>query len=91
MSLRGNPDGMNAVCEQSEWDAMELAKPGHYQLIQKDIASEGAAERLARGTSGDAVKRQSRETVARLPNKPMPVSPSPGEHSLTCQNDQPTQ
>ncbi len=91
MPLRGNPDGMNAVCEQSEWDLMELARPGQYQLIQKDIPSEGAAERLARGTSGDPVKRQSRETVARLSNKPMPVDPSHGEHSVSCQNDQPSQ
>jgi len=89
MSLRGNPDGMNAVCEQSEWDALELAKPGHYQLIQKDIASEGAAERLARGTSGDPVKRQSREKVVPLSDKPMPVAPSNGEHSVSCQNGQP--
>ena len=67
---------MNAVCEQREWDALESAKPGQYQLIQKDIASEGAAERLARGTSGDPVKRQSRETVRRLANQPIPVDPS---------------
>ena len=91
MSLRGNPDGMNAVCEQSEWDAMELTRPGQNQLIQKDIPSEGAAERLARGTSGDPVKRQSRETVARISNKPMPVDPSHGEPSVSCQNDQPSQ
>jgi hypothetical protein len=73
MSLRGNPDGMNAVCEQSEWDALELAKPGQYQLIQKGIASEGEAERLARGTSGDPVKRQSQKILAQLANKPKPV------------------
>jgi hypothetical protein len=91
MPLRGNPDGINAVCEQSEWHAMELAKPGQYQLIQKDIASEGAAERLARGTSGDSVKRQSRETVTRLSNKPIPVDSSNCQHSVSCQNDQPTQ
>jgi hypothetical protein len=71
VAVRGNPDGMNAVCEQSEWDAMELAKPGQHQLIQRDIASEGEAEKLARGTSGDPVKRRSREeTVAQASNPP---------------------
>ncbi len=57
-TLRGNADGMNAVCEQAEWDAMELAKPGQQTLIRGGIASEGEAERLARGTSGDPVKRK---------------------------------
>ena len=43
----------NAVCEQSEWDALELAEPGVHTLIRGGIASEEEAERLARGTSGD--------------------------------------
>ncbi len=63
MAVRGNPNGMNAVCEQSEWDAMELAKPGQHELIRRDIASEGEAEKLARGTAGDPVKRRSREEI----------------------------
>jgi hypothetical protein len=45
---------MKAVCEQSEWEAMELAQPGYRTLIQAGIANEAEAERLARGTSGDA-------------------------------------
>jgi hypothetical protein len=45
---------VNAVCEQAEWDAMELESPGHYTLIQAGIASEPEAERLARGTAGDS-------------------------------------
>ena len=64
MTIRGNPDGMNAVCEQSEWDTMELAQPGQHKLIQAGITSEGEAERLARGTSGDPVKRRSKQEVA---------------------------
>ena len=48
--------GMNVVCEQSEWDALELARPGHHTLVQAGIASESEAEKLARGTSGDALK-----------------------------------
>jgi len=46
--------GMNMVCEQGEWDALELAQPGKHKLIRTGIATEGEAERLARGTSGDS-------------------------------------
>jgi hypothetical protein len=59
MTVRGTPDSRNAVCEQGEWDALELAQPGLHQLIRAGIASEGEAERLARGTSGDPTQRRS--------------------------------
>ena len=55
--LDKKPEAMNVVCEQREWDAMELARPGHYKLVRAGITTEAEAERLARGTSGDA-KRQ---------------------------------
>jgi hypothetical protein len=48
MTLHGKQVGVNAVCEQAEWDAMELCRPGYHQLIQSGIANEGEAERLAR-------------------------------------------
>jgi hypothetical protein len=48
-----NRQGINVVCEQNEWDALELAQPGKHKLIRTGIANEGEAERLARGTSGD--------------------------------------
>jgi hypothetical protein len=54
MIIDKKPEAMNVVCEQGEWDAMELARPGHYKLVRDGIASEAEAERLARGTSGDA-------------------------------------
>ena len=57
MTIHGKESGMNAVCEQSEWDAMERAQPGHHKLIQAGITNEGEAERLARGTAGDPPKR----------------------------------
>jgi hypothetical protein len=57
MTLHGKAEGMRAVCEQTEWDAMELARPGYHKLIRQGIASEGEAERLARGTSGDPKPR----------------------------------
>ena len=52
--LDKKPEAMNVVCEQGEWDAMELARPGRYKLVRAGIATEAEAERLARGTSGDA-------------------------------------
>ena len=57
MTLHKNPGGVNAVCGQSEWDAMELARPGYHKLLQAGITNEGEAERLARGTAGDAKAR----------------------------------
>jgi len=60
MTLHGKPTGMNAVCAQGEWDAMELAQPGYHTLVRAGIASESEAEKLARGTSGDAKPRQPR-------------------------------
>ena len=57
MTVHGKETGINAVCEQSEWDAMERAQPGHHKLILAGITNEGEAERLARGTAGDPAKR----------------------------------
>lgn len=49
----------NAVCEQAEWDAMELAEPGVHALIRGRITTEEEAEKLARGISGDDYRRRS--------------------------------
>jgi hypothetical protein len=48
MTVPGKLTGMNAVCEQSEWEAMEKAQPGYHTLIKEGIENEGEAERLAR-------------------------------------------
>jgi hypothetical protein len=53
MTIHKKPTGMKAVCEQSEWDAMELARPGYHVLIRGGIASEVEAETLARGQPTD--------------------------------------
>jgi hypothetical protein len=58
MTLHGKADQVNAICEQSEWDAMELARPGYHTLVQANILDESQAERLARGTTGDAKSRR---------------------------------
>jgi hypothetical protein len=53
MTLQGKKEGVNAVCDQAEWVAMELARPGFHQLIQSGIANEGEAERLARSAQSE--------------------------------------
>ncbi len=60
---KGVVSGPNAVCELAEWEAMERARPGCTSVVQTGIADEAVAERLARGTSGDAVPRISRVKV----------------------------
>jgi hypothetical protein len=54
VNIDGRTAGRNAVCEQREWDAMGPARPGCYTLVKSGITNEAEAERLARGTSGDA-------------------------------------
>ena len=48
MTLRKGP-GIRAICEQSEWDALERARPGYHQLLLANIACEVEAEMFARG------------------------------------------
>jgi len=48
MTIRERAGKNCAVCEQSEWDAMDLARPGYHQLIRGGIATEVEAEILAR-------------------------------------------
>jgi hypothetical protein len=48
--------GMKVVCEQGEWDEMERARPGRHSLVREGIMCESEAEKLARGTSGDALR-----------------------------------
>jgi hypothetical protein len=42
------PQGMKAVCEQQEWDAMQLSQTCRHTLIRAGITNEGEAEQLAR-------------------------------------------
>lgn len=55
--VNGQAVGPKMMCEQAEWAALELARPGANQLIKSGITNEGEAERLARGTAGDPVPR----------------------------------
>jgi hypothetical protein len=49
-------DPVKVVCEQTEWEAIELRRPGENTLIQAGFASEGAAEKAARGEPALAPK-----------------------------------
>jgi hypothetical protein len=51
--MKGQATEINVVCEVGEWEAMQAAHPDSITLIRYGIASEGEAERLARGKSGD--------------------------------------
>lgn len=51
---------MKAVCEQSEWEAMELGRPGFNTLIQSGIATEGEAEKVARDEPAQVSQKSAR-------------------------------
>jgi hypothetical protein len=53
MLARGCPDGLRGVCPQDEWEDLIRALPGRLTLIQEHMSSEGQAEQLARGRSGE--------------------------------------
>jgi hypothetical protein len=54
-AIRGKATGLAAVCDQGEWEAMELAVPGGQTLIKAGIATEGEAEQFARATPATPV------------------------------------
>lgn len=60
LSENGKADQRNVVCGREEWDAMQASRPGCHTLVQADIHNEGAAEMIARGTSGDPKVRKTR-------------------------------
>ena len=74
MTLSKGAVGGNVVCEQREWDALELARPGFHTLVRAGIATEQEAEKLARGTAGDTPIRQAgRKVNSAAPVVALPV------------------
>jgi hypothetical protein len=53
MTVKGKPNGLSAVCDQGEWEAMERTQPGYHKLVRAGITNEGEAERLARAGPPD--------------------------------------
>jgi hypothetical protein len=41
-------EGMTAVCDQGEWEAMEQNQPGRRTLLKGGFATEGEADQFAR-------------------------------------------
>ena len=70
LTLPGGKVVGNVVCEQSEWDEKELARPGYHTLVRAGITSESEAEALARQSSGFApvvpphIRQQARAAAA---------------------------
>ncbi|HEY2250209.1 MAG TPA: hypothetical protein VGH74_04070 [Planctomycetaceae bacterium] len=62
-AVKGTDIGRKSLCQQSEWEAIESRHPGHNRLVQGGIMSESEAEKLARGTSGDAKKKGPKSDV----------------------------
>jgi hypothetical protein len=54
---------MTLVCDQSEWDEMELVQPSYNVVVKSGITNEGEAERLARSTSAYGAKEQSKRSA----------------------------
>ena len=64
-TIHKRPDSICAVCQQSEWDAMELARPGYHHLVRAGIPTEVEAEMVARSepTAGPATEAQARPSL----------------------------
>jgi len=77
MTLPKQAIGGNVVCEQSEWDAMELARPGYHVLLHTGIKTEQEAEKLARGTAGDPPIRGAKKGPPVSPLLPTQVVTAP--------------
>jgi hypothetical protein len=58
MTLHGNAIGGNVVCEQREWELLEVTRPGYHTLLHTGLKTEQEAEKLARGTAGDDYGRR---------------------------------
>ena len=57
MTMPKNAVGGNVVCEQREWEALEASRPGFHTLLHSGLTTEQEAEKLARGTAGEAPPR----------------------------------
>ena len=66
--MKGQAEGVRAVCDEREWAAMEGARPGFFTLVQGGIKNEGEAERLARGTAGQARPRNAKAVPLAWPD-----------------------
>ena len=75
MTMPKQAVGGNVVCEQAEWDAIELARPGYHTLLYSGIKTEQEAEKLARGNAGDSYGRGAAKKA--IPTPTTPPAPPP--------------
>jgi hypothetical protein len=54
---------MTLLCDQAEWDEMELVQPSYNVIIRAGIVNEGEAERLARSSSAYGSKDQRKRSA----------------------------
>jgi len=64
IAANGKEPDVNAMCDQDDWAEIERLSAGRCILIRANITNEGEAERLARGTSGDAKPRVKPQRLA---------------------------
>ena len=57
--------GLNAICNQSEWEEMERVRPGQQNLVKAGIATEPEAERYARNGPGLGIASALPEAIER--------------------------
>jgi hypothetical protein len=74
---KGCAEGLRGVCPQDEWEALDRAKPGVYVLIQGHLLSEGQAEQLARGRSGEKPDRAARYAASLAAAEARPATGRP--------------
>jgi hypothetical protein len=48
LTVKGQPSGINVVCDQAEWNALQAESPGVHTLVRDGITNEGEAEQHAR-------------------------------------------
>jgi hypothetical protein len=69
-AIAGSSEGIRVICEQSEWNTLDRTRPGEFTLVREGITSEGEAERLARGTSGDRPKEVKKRVAVPFQQQP---------------------
>jgi hypothetical protein len=70
IAAQGKEPATNAMCDQGDWAEIERLSAGRCVLIRSHVTNEGEAERLARGTSGDAKPRVRHPWLSGKPAKP---------------------
>jgi hypothetical protein len=77
VALGRHVSGVNAVCEQGEWEAMQRAQLGDRTLIRAGIPTVGEAQRFAKGVPLVGAARGGTDTAGRPALPPETVHRDP--------------